>query len=1534
MPELFNKAFPASKAFLIGVENYTGGLSPLQTPFNDIDDLKSVLESAHGFLCPEVVDEDTGRVMPNPLKDPTANDIRTYLQNIRCGPNDRVLVYFACHGIAEEWDERPKGFILAADAGMKKGAGYVSMDEIMSGLEHLSCRHLLLVLDCCFAGAIRWASNTRGISGMVPKSISVELFSQFSQSCARQILTSSTFEESLDTIGTRENKGRNSPFAGILIDALETGAADLRFGQDQCDGLISVSELHLYIRDRIFRMQHAGRRKLENRQIPLLLPFGKHDKGEFVFLNPKVPLGLHRRSEFNPYKGTAEYGFADSAVFYGREVMLRAIRGSGFDIPEKGGGITVIYGPARCGKTSLAKAGLLARYWRKDTSLTKVHTIGAGSSLHEGFREVLKEVYESRETQYLLIDPFDEWLSDSIGAQESRMMTEAVSKLSDMHQIILILRPMQERKLRKLLASGAEMYRGWKDKISWFEVTPPSADEIMGIIERPAVQQMLPFASDEADDQGGENFINRLVQDLLDEPGAISLLSQTMYRLYKDRAMSHDSLSESSYDNFGTVTGVLAGQAESIYALYAQDEADRKAFQLLCFRMVQFSGGKIISNKVNVSGWLREGPDELQYTDAATSLRIWRISQELLRAGVITEELKGDEYFLLPAHGRFFPKWERMQGWLSEKQDGQEVKSVVRLHHNLAEAAAGWESMPAAKQNQLLGTWAARHDLWEMEAQLKPMLNKQELAFFNKIADRRKQMLRNRKVRYAVAGLAILALSIVGLFGSYKSYQAALKVFTEKIRAESVLHPPAVTARMLEWASGVFPSAETDSMLEAAWNDGVKELYLSHRILSMEEKVDSVYVLANGYLVTYENGFAEILNREGSVIRRILSKGWTVPSFSGKYFIRGNSYQTSVYSESGQMLATMMEEENFFTTDFNGAADDVIFKEKISQEALKLTYRIRVWRPGKGVIFDMVTHEMLQAENDNEALIEQVKYVPEKNELLIAGFDLVLNDSMYFDRLSPGQFLFSEDGHRRRIHNELRVFYNPAFIKWGKDTDSLGLVGKFSWPEKDRRVLWYNSNKPPRVSGNCSTAYIIDPDGNCYWRSVKPGDTAVWKFSLFNGIARADAISEDGQTLYLVQNYTLYVADFRSREVKRFIIPGSLRPEDGRDPKLLLQPSRSGKYLMLSNKDGRQVLSLESEVFKEMPPNLLKPVFANVEGDTLAALSPDQRFIHFISDFSIDRNLNSFIWKGNKTLPEIRAVGDALFVYSDSIPTAGFSLADHHWLDASGINEVFGNDVYRKDTRKDSTLVFQHLAGGNWKVNFEENVRQVYYSPQHQQAIVELTYNKMIYLDVKTRKKVLLPLNFYGFRACQFLDDRVLIAHDSCMYTFDRATHALAIKQMFPYSPSVYYAEKSGSGYYLFEENGALQYGNLADGFKWQADLNGLHVDMVTFVDDEIVVTGSRWNYGSDSWYILDRKDGAIRWQRDMYGTLGEMVYDKPHGQIFYLDYHELKVYSFPDRIRELLRKPILPPLPESISRKWTPKRLESWWNYVFSLNE
>ena len=182
----------------------------------------------------------------------------------------------------------------------------------------------MLATSTAASGAFRWAA-TRNI-GALPDVIYRERYDRYLISPAWQVLTSAAFDqEALDVLGgnvlgRREANGRrHSPFAQALFDALEKGDADL-IPKGQGDGVITATELYLYLRERVEVQADA---EANHAQTPGLWPLNKHRKGEFIFLAPGHPLNLPPAPDLtvgaNPYRGLKSYEQQHSQLFFGRE---------------------------------------------------------------------------------------------------------------------------------------------------------------------------------------------------------------------------------------------------------------------------------------------------------------------------------------------------------------------------------------------------------------------------------------------------------------------------------------------------------------------------------------------------------------------------------------------------------------------------------------------------------------------------------------------------------------------------------------------------------------------------------------------------------------------------------------------------------------------------------------------------------------------------------------------------------------------------------------------------------------------------------------------------------------------------------------------------------------------------------------------------------------------------------------------------------------------------------------------------------------
>ncbi|NEP84642.1 MAG: caspase family protein, partial [Okeania sp. SIO3B3] len=178
--------FNQSHAFLIGINSYKD-LPPLKTAVNDVEKLAEVLEKKQSFT-----------VFP-PLYDATKEDIEKLLnetlpQTIK-SKKDRVVFYFAGHGVAADSDEKPEGFIIPADARPFDDSSFIPMQTLHAAIKKLPCKHLLVVLDCCFSGAFSWSSRYRDITTRLPKRIFKERFDRFVKDNAWQVITSSAYDQ-------------------------------------------------------------------------------------------------------------------------------------------------------------------------------------------------------------------------------------------------------------------------------------------------------------------------------------------------------------------------------------------------------------------------------------------------------------------------------------------------------------------------------------------------------------------------------------------------------------------------------------------------------------------------------------------------------------------------------------------------------------------------------------------------------------------------------------------------------------------------------------------------------------------------------------------------------------------------------------------------------------------------------------------------------------------------------------------------------------------------------------------------------------------------------------------------------------------------------------------------------------------------------------------------------------------------------------------------------------------------------------------
>lgn len=594
---------------------------------------------------------------------------RALREKIRAAKNARVVVYFAGHGMATTDLEQVKsdtpGYFIPQDARPGAQDTYLSMRFVETKFEALACHHLLLVLDCCFAGAFRW-SATRAAGGP-PGVLYKERFERFLRDPAWYVITSAAADErASDTLngkvmlaGVRDQPARDdntlgarSPFTVALIEGLKSGDADSKVLDKRGDGVITASELHLYIEQRFADWQALEGRNLQK---PLLFPWpgNEKNKGEFVFFDPHGPRRLRSAiplvRENNPYRGFAAYGTDDAEMFFGRDALTAALAKKFLDADP---GPFFILGASGSGKTSLVAAGLLPQLAKAGwTHAVVSHPGHKPEEALAAARKTLDAV--SGAQRVLVVDQLEE-----LAGRDEPSLFAGVRRLTDELpglRILYLLRSDAEHRFQDLLGSSDPV----KNRM---RVPSMSREELRAVIEGPAEACVFRFDP--------TALVDDIVEEIADAPGALPLLSFTLRELYlcyvqavERGGRSDRSLTRADYQQLGGVTSCLAAQADRVYT--GQSAAAQATMRRVMLRMVSLDTGRLARREV-----LRS---ELHYAAEQENERVGQVLGALVAARLIVvhDDIEDgiDLCHVAPADDRLILNWSTLRAWLDDPEE-------------------------------------------------------------------------------------------------------------------------------------------------------------------------------------------------------------------------------------------------------------------------------------------------------------------------------------------------------------------------------------------------------------------------------------------------------------------------------------------------------------------------------------------------------------------------------------------------------------------------------------------------------------------------------------------------------------------------------------------------------------------------------------------------------------------------------------------------------------------------------------------------
>jgi formylglycine-generating enzyme required for sulfatase activity len=514
------------------------------------------------------------------------------------------------------------------------------------------------------------------------------------------------------------------------------------------------------------------------------------------------------RTTVSPYRGLAYFREEDAPFFFGRDAAIETL----YKALQKSTCVALI-GASGSGKSSVVRAGLVPRLRAETDDPWETVTIVPGDrplynlaarlvpllepdlnendqlieigkqakALQEGalqVRDVVERILHKQlgtKRFLLIVDQWEELYTLTQDA-EARQFMDSLLAACGVEVLSVVLT------LRGDFVGRALGYRPLTDRLQDAQVLlgPMCREELQQAIEAPAAKVGAVFEA---------GLVERILDDVGDEPGHLPLLEFVLQRLWEDASRHDCTMRHEAYNKMGGLTGALANTADAVYAGLS-DQEQQAAQQLLL---------QLVCPGVSAADTRRRATfAELDKTERDIVKRL--ADKRLL---VTSRDSGSDEETVEVAHEALIRHWQTLRRWLDRDRE------FLLWRERLRQACEQWRQMKCDRGALLRGARLAEAERWLKQSR---NLTDEERHYI------RQSVKARTRQKILAAGIVMLSLLSISFVWWYTRAQLSPHTLVWLLRARIGSYTP--QPQMVDVPAGSFlmgspaldgPNAKVDS---------------------------------------------------------------------------------------------------------------------------------------------------------------------------------------------------------------------------------------------------------------------------------------------------------------------------------------------------------------------------------------------------------------------------------------------------------------------------------------------------------------------------------------------------------------------------------------------------------------------------------------------------------------------------------------------------------------------------------------------------